>query len=164
VLCKLTVSDTNVDLWLACPPRASVDALVRRLGGLVTSSGDALLREVALVLLHAACRADPAACHVLGVEAGGVDRLTGFLEAADTEMQRVGTGLLFFGFIDNRFELHDIFKCRIFYINIEVWFNSYLVIYMLTYIGTYLHSYSINYLHMLTYLHTYILNNLHLRT
>lgn len=89
ILCKLSVFERNVDLILATPPWSRIETLVERLASFVSLAEDVILREFAVVLLHAFCNLSPVVCVVAALKTPAVSNLLCFLEFADSEMHRV---------------------------------------------------------------------------
>ncbi|KAF4513831.1 UNVERIFIED_CONTAM: hypothetical protein B566_EDAN016692 [Ephemera danica] len=82
-LCKLCVTDSNVDLLLATPPHSRLERLCATLARLLCRSEEQPLREFAVNLLHSLAAAASSAARVVAMQAPTVSLLLGFIEQAE---------------------------------------------------------------------------------
>ena len=89
-LCKLCVTDANVDLLLATPPFKRIvcllDDMVNILSDTVT---DQVAREFAVVLASSLAAADASAARAIALRRSSVSAFLGFIEAADRQAQQL---------------------------------------------------------------------------
>jgi AT-rich interactive domain-containing protein 1 len=89
-LCKLCITDSNVDLVLATPPFSRI---VRVLTGLVRTmadpASDQVLREFAIVLASCLVAGDVTAARAIALHRPTVTVLLEFIEAADRQAQQL---------------------------------------------------------------------------
>ncbi|XP_063239673.1 trithorax group protein osa-like isoform X3 [Bacillus rossius redtenbacheri] len=83
-LCKLCVTDANVDLVLATPPRSRLERLCAVLTRLLCRGEDQVLREFAVNLLHYLAAADGAMARTVAQHSPCVSLLVAFIEQAES--------------------------------------------------------------------------------
>ncbi|GBO99686.1 Trithorax group protein osa [Eumeta japonica] len=82
-LCKLCVTDANVDLVLATPPRARISALCASLARDLCRPEKPVVREFAVNLLHYMAGAGSGAAREVALHAPTVSQLVAFIERAE---------------------------------------------------------------------------------
>lgn len=82
-LCKLCVTEGNVDLVLATPPFSRLERLCTILSKLLCRSEDQVLREFAINLLHYFAAADSGIARTIALQNPCVSLLIGFIEQAE---------------------------------------------------------------------------------
>lgn len=82
-LCKLCVTDANVDLVLATPPRARIAALCSGLARDLCRPERPVVREFAVNLLHYVAAASSGAAREVALHAPAVSQLVAFIERAE---------------------------------------------------------------------------------
>lgn len=82
-LCKLCVTDANVDLVLATPPRARIASLCASLARDLCRPERPVVREFAVNLLHYLAGAGSAAAREVALHAPAVSQLVAFIERAE---------------------------------------------------------------------------------
>ncbi|KAJ8865569.1 hypothetical protein PR048_033089 [Dryococelus australis] len=83
-LCKLCVTDANVDLVLATPPHSRLERLCSVLTRLLCRGEDQVLREFAINMLHYLAAADSAMARTVALHSPCVSLLVAFIEQAET--------------------------------------------------------------------------------
>lgn len=82
-LCKLCVTDANVDLVIATPPYSRLDRLCAVLTRLLCRSEEQVLREFSVNLLHYLAAADSGMARTIAVQSPCVSLLVAFIEQAE---------------------------------------------------------------------------------
>lgn len=82
-LCKLCVTDSNVDLVIATPPFSRLERLCSVLTKHLCRSEDQVLREFSVNLLHYLAAADNAMSRVVAMQSPCVSLLVAFIEQAE---------------------------------------------------------------------------------
>lgn len=82
-LCKLCVTDTNVDLLLATPPFSRIVLLFVTLVRHLAERGDQVLREFAIVLLSSLVQGDSSAARAVALQQPSISLLLDFIETAE---------------------------------------------------------------------------------
>ncbi|XP_044741667.1 trithorax group protein osa isoform X3 [Chrysoperla carnea] len=82
-LCKLCVTDANVDLVIATPPFSRLERLCSVLTKLLCRSEEQVLREFAVNLLHYLSAASSAMARVIALQSPCVSLLVSFIEQAE---------------------------------------------------------------------------------
>lgn len=82
-LCKLCVTDANVDLVLATPPQSRLRRLCAVLARNLCRADDQVLREFSVNLLHYLAAADGAAARTVALQSPAVSQLVAFIEQAE---------------------------------------------------------------------------------
>lgn len=82
-LCKLCVTDSNVDLVIATPPFSRLEKLCSVLTKHLCRSEDQVLREFSVNLLHYLAAADSAMARVVAMQSPCVSLLVAFIEQAE---------------------------------------------------------------------------------
>jgi len=89
-LCKLCVTDSNVDLLLATPPFKRIVCLLDDLVKILSDSvSDQVAREFAVVLASSLVAADPSAARAIALRRSSVSAFLGFIEVADRQAQQL---------------------------------------------------------------------------
>jgi AT-rich interactive domain-containing protein 1 len=89
-LCKLCVTDSNVDLLLATPPFKRVVCLLDDLVSVLSDAmSDQVAREFAVVLSSSLAAADASAARAIALRRSAVSAFLGFIEAADRQAQQL---------------------------------------------------------------------------
>jgi len=89
-LCKLCVTDSNVDLLLATPPFRRIVCLLDDLVSVLSDAmSDQVAREFAVVLSSSLAAADPSAARAIALRRSAVSAFLGFIEAADRQAQQL---------------------------------------------------------------------------
>ena len=89
-LCKLCVTDANVDLLLATPPFKRIVCLVDDLVNILSDTvSDQVAREFAVVLASSLAAADPSAARAIALRRSSVSAFLGFIEVADRQAQQL---------------------------------------------------------------------------
>jgi len=89
ILCKLSVQERNVDLLLATPPWDRIEFLLELLSSMLMLGEEIMMREFAVVLVHALCSASAVACVAAALRTKTLQQLVIFLEQADANMHQV---------------------------------------------------------------------------
>lgn len=82
-LCKLCVTDSNVDLVIATPPYSRLERLCAVLTKLLCRSEEQVLREFAVNLLHYLAAADSGMARTVALQSPCVSLLVAFIEQAE---------------------------------------------------------------------------------
>ncbi|XP_065351096.1 trithorax group protein osa isoform X2 [Cloeon dipterum] len=82
-LCKLCVTEANVDLLLATPPHSRLERLCSTLAKMLCRSEEQPLREFAVNMLHSLAAAASSAARIVAMQAPTVSLLLGFIEQAE---------------------------------------------------------------------------------
>nr|CAD7452330.1 unnamed protein product [Timema tahoe] len=82
-LCKLCVTDSNVDLVIATPPYSRLERLCAVLTKLLCRSEEQVLREFGVNLLHYLAAADSAVARTVALQSPCVSLLVAFIEQAE---------------------------------------------------------------------------------
>ena len=82
-LCKLCVTDNNVDLVIATPPYSRLERLCAVLTKLLCRSEEQVLREFAVNLLHYLAAADSGMARTVAIQSPCVSLLVAFIEQAE---------------------------------------------------------------------------------
>jgi len=82
-LCKLCVTDSNVDLVIATPPYSRLERLCTVLTKLLCRSEEQVLREFAVNLLHYLAAADSGMARTVAMQTPCVSMLVAFIEQAE---------------------------------------------------------------------------------
>ncbi|XP_014258730.1 trithorax group protein osa isoform X2 [Cimex lectularius] len=82
-LCKLCVTDSNVDLVIATPPYCRLERLAAVLARLLCRSEEQVLREFAVNLLFYLGAADSGMARTIAMQSPCVSQLVGFIEQAE---------------------------------------------------------------------------------
>lgn len=82
-LCKLCVTDSNVDLVVATPPFPRLERLCRVLARQLCRSEDQVLREFSVNLLHYLAGADSGVARAIAAHSPAVSLLVAFIEQAE---------------------------------------------------------------------------------
>lgn len=82
-LCKLCVTDSNVDLVIATPPHTRLEKLCSVLTRHLCKNEDQVLREFSVNLLHYLAAADSAMARVIAMQSPCVSYLVAFIEQAE---------------------------------------------------------------------------------
>lgn len=82
-LCKMCVTDSNVDLVIATPPFSRLERLCAVLTKHLCRSEDQVLREFSVNLLHYLAAADSAMARVVAMQSPCVSLLVAFIEQAE---------------------------------------------------------------------------------
>ena len=82
-LCKLCVTDNNVDLVIATPPYSRLERLCAVLTKLLCRSEEQVLREFAVNLLHYLAAADSGMARTVAMQSPCVSLLVAFIEQAE---------------------------------------------------------------------------------
>ena len=89
-LCKLCVTDANVDLLLATPPFKRIVCLLDDLVNILSDSvSDQVSREFAVVLASSLAAADASAARAIALRRSSVSAFLGFIEVADRQAQQL---------------------------------------------------------------------------
>jgi len=124
-LCKLCVTDSNVDLLLATPPFQRVVAILGNLfGAMANPDCDQVWREFAIVLASSLVAVDPGIARALALHRSTIPVLVGFVEEAaagestpgtSADMVRRATAVLraVAELPEGRSELARYYQCRI---------------------------------------------------
>lgn len=83
-LCKLCVTDSNVDLVVATPPYSRLERLCAVLTRLLCRSEEQVLREFAVNLLHYLAAADSGVARTVAMQSPCVSLLVAFIEQAES--------------------------------------------------------------------------------
>ncbi|XP_066901815.1 trithorax group protein osa isoform X9 [Halyomorpha halys] len=84
-LCKLCVTDSNVDLVIATPPYCRLERLAGVLTRLLCRSEEQVLREFAVNLLYYLGAADSGMARTIALQPACVSQLVAFIEEAETK-------------------------------------------------------------------------------
>lgn len=82
-LCKLCITDSNVDLLLAMPPYSRIVIFLSNLVQLVAESSDQVVREFAIVLISSVIQADSSSARAIALHHPSISILLDFIESAD---------------------------------------------------------------------------------
>jgi len=89
-LCKLCVTDANVDLLLATPPFKRIVCLLDDLVNILSDTvSDQVAREFAVVLASSLAAADASAARAIALRRSSVSAFLGFIEVADRQAQQL---------------------------------------------------------------------------
>jgi AT-rich interactive domain-containing protein 1 len=89
-LCKLCVTDSNVDLLLATPPFRRIVCLLDDLVNILSDAmSDQVAREFAVVLSSSLAAADASAARAIALRRSAISAFLGFIEAADRQAQQL---------------------------------------------------------------------------
>lgn len=90
-LCKLCVTDANVDLLLATPPFKRIVCLLDDLVNILsdTTMSDQVAREFAVVLASSLAAADASAARAIALRRSSISAFLGFIEVADRQAQQL---------------------------------------------------------------------------
>ena len=89
-LCKLCVTDANVDLLLATPPFKRIVCLLDDLVNILSDTvSDQVAREFAVVLASSLAAADASAARAIALRRSSVSVFLGFIEVADRQAQQL---------------------------------------------------------------------------
>jgi len=89
-LCKLCVTDANVDLLLATPPFKRIVCLLDDLVNILSdTASDQVAREFAVVLASSLAAADASAARAIALRRSSVSAFLGFIEVADRQAQQL---------------------------------------------------------------------------
>jgi len=89
-LCKLCVTDANVDLVLATPPFKRIVCLLDDLVNILSDTvSDQVAREFAVVLASSLVAADASAARAIALRRSSVNAFLGFIEVADRQAQQL---------------------------------------------------------------------------
>ena len=89
-LCKLCVTDANVDLLLATPPFKRIVCLMDDLVNILSDTvSDQVAREFAVVLASSLAAADASAARAIALRRSSVTAFLGFIEIADRQAQQL---------------------------------------------------------------------------
>lgn len=82
-LCKLCITDSNVDLLLAMPPYSRIVIFLSNLVQLVAESSDQVVREFSIVLISSVIQADSSSARAIALHHPSISILLDFIESAD---------------------------------------------------------------------------------
>lgn len=88
-MCKLCVTDGNVDLLLATPPFSRTVQLFTRLVNLLADRQEQVLREFSIVLLSSLVRGDSAAARTVALQHPSISLLLDFIETAEHQAMQI---------------------------------------------------------------------------
>ena len=89
-LCKLCVTDSNVDLLLATPPFKRIVCLLDDLVCVLSDAmSDQVAREFAVVLSSSLAAADPSTARAIALRRSAVSAFLSFIESADRQAQQL---------------------------------------------------------------------------
>ena len=88
-MCKLCVTDGNVDLLLATPPFSRTMQLFSRLINLLANRKEQVLREFSIVLLSSLVRGDSAAARTVALQHPSISLLLDFIETAEHQAMQI---------------------------------------------------------------------------
>ena len=88
-LCKLCITDSNVDLLLATPPFSRVVQLLGNLIKLIADRNDQVMREFAIVLLSSLVQGDQSAARVVALHNPSISLLIDFIESAEHQAMQI---------------------------------------------------------------------------
>ncbi|CAJ0578245.1 unnamed protein product, partial [Mesorhabditis spiculigera] len=89
VLCKLCVTESNVDLLCATGPWPRLERLVIILSQLVNMNEETHVREFGIVVLNATVGVSAELCWVAAHQSPAIEHLISFIETADSNMHQV---------------------------------------------------------------------------
>ena len=88
-LCKLCITDSNVDLLLATPPFSRVVELLGNLVKLIADRNDQVMREFSIVLLSSLVQGDGSAARVVSLHHPSISLLIDFIESAEHQALQI---------------------------------------------------------------------------
>ncbi|XP_054270546.1 trithorax group protein osa-like isoform X4 [Macrosteles quadrilineatus] len=92
-LCKLCVTENNVDLVIATPPHSRLERLCSTLTRLLCRSEEQVLREFSVNLLHYLAAADSGVARIIAAQSPCVSLLVAFIEQAEASALGVANQL-----------------------------------------------------------------------
>ena len=88
-LCKLCVTDSNVDLLLATPPFSRIVTLLSNLVRLVGERQEQVMREFAVVLMSSLVQGDSSTARAVALQHPSISVLLDFIESAEHQAMQV---------------------------------------------------------------------------
>ncbi|ELT95418.1 hypothetical protein CAPTEDRAFT_226262 [Capitella teleta] len=88
-LCKLCVTETNVDLLLATPPFSRMVSLLSMLVKLLADRAEQVMREFAIVLLSSLVQGESGVPRIIALQQPSISLLLDFIESAEMQAMQI---------------------------------------------------------------------------
>jgi AT-rich interactive domain-containing protein 1 len=88
-LCKLCITDSNVDLLLATPPFSRIVQLLGNLVKLIADRNDQVMREFSIVLLSSLVQGEGSAARAVSLQHPSISLLIDFIESAEHQALQI---------------------------------------------------------------------------
>lgn len=88
-MCKLCVTETNVDLLLATPPFSRMVSLLSTLVKLLADRGEQVMREFAIVLLSSLVQGESGVPRIIALQQPSISLLLDFIESAEMQAMQI---------------------------------------------------------------------------